>query len=256
MLKRLTITNLAIIENVDIVLKDGFTVLTGATGAGKSLIIDSLSLLLGARASSELIRTGEDKATISGLFEIHNSRLEALLTSFDIPFTNNELLVERTIGVTKNYIKANGAPVSLNQLSQISLYLADIHNQFDFEKILNPDNYLGIIDGFSYELITNYKNEYAALLSDYQTKKHDYDSIVDKKNKLDESRDFYEFQYNELKDADLKSGEEDSIASELSLLKHYDEIYSLTKQADDIIHDDFLDKLYDLNKILAYIPSC
>jgi DNA repair protein RecN (Recombination protein N) len=255
MLKRLTITNLAIIENVDIVLKDGFTVLTGATGAGKSLIIDSLSLLLGARASSELIRTGEDKATISGLFEIHNSRLEALLTSFDIPFTNNELLVERTIGVTKNYIKANGAPVSLNQLSQISLYLADIHNQFDFEKILNPDNYLGIIDGFSYELITNYKNEYAALLSDYQTKKHDYDSIVDKKNKLDESRDFYEFQYNELKDADLKSGEEDSIASELSLLKHYDEIYSLTKQADDIIHDDFLDKLYDLNKILAKLAS-
>jgi DNA repair protein RecN (Recombination protein N) len=255
MLKRLTITNLAIIENVDIVLKDGFTVLTGATGAGKSLVIDSLSLLLGARASSELIRTGEDKATIVGLFEIHNSRLEALLSSFDIPFANHELQVERTIGLTKNYIKANGVPVSLNQLSQISLYLADIHNQFDFEKILNPDNYLGIIDGFSYELINGYKNEYSTLLENYQAKKKDYDSIIEKKNKLEESRDFYEFQYNELKEADLKEGEEDSIASELSLLKHYDEIYSLTKQADDIIHDDFLDKLYDLNKILAKLAS-
>jgi DNA repair protein RecN (Recombination protein N) len=255
MLKRLTITNLAIIENVDIVLKDGFTVLTGATGAGKSLVIDSLSLLLGARASSELIRTGEDKATIVGLFEIHNSRLEALLSSFDIPFANHELQVERTIGLTKNYIKTNGVPVSLNQLSQISLYLADIHNQFDFEKILNPDNYLGIIDGFSYELINGYKNEYSTLLENYQAKKKDYDSIIEKKNKLEESRDFYEFQYNELKEADLKEGEEDSIASELSLLKHYDEIYSLTKQADDIIHDDFLDKLYDLNKILAKLAS-
>ena len=95
MLTRLIISNLAIIENVDIHFQDGFTILTGSTGAGKSLIIDSLSLLLGARASVELIRTGEDKATIKGYFNINNKRLNAILTNLDIPFINdnkNELL--------------------------------------------------------------------------------------------------------------------------------------------------------------------
>jgi DNA repair protein RecN (Recombination protein N) len=79
MLKRLSISNLAIIENIDVSFKEGFTVLTGETGAGKSLVIDSLSLLLGARASSELIRSGEEAATIKGVFELHNPQLEAIL---------------------------------------------------------------------------------------------------------------------------------------------------------------------------------
>lgn len=255
MLKRLAIKNLAIIENIDITLKDGFTVLTGATGAGKSLVIDSLSLLLGSRASSELIRQGEDKATIKGYFEINNPRLDALLSNLNIPTGNGEIAIERTISNSKNTIKVNDCPIALSDLNKISTYLADIHNQFDFEKILNPENYLEIIDGFSYELTASFKKDYGDLLSIYKSKKADYEALVEKKRKLEESRDFYEFQYNELKEADLKDGEEEEIASEISLLKNYDEIYSLSQQADALIHDDFLDKLYELNKILDKLAS-
>jgi len=255
MLKRLTITNLAIIENIDVSFRDGFTVLTGETGAGKSLVIDSLSLLLGARASSELIRSGEDSATIRGVFELRNPQLDAILNQLSISDPDNVITIERSIGKNKSSIKVNGIAISLADLNRIAKYLADIHNQFDFEKILNPENYLEIIDGFSYELTATYKKDYGDLLSLYKSKKAEYTALLEKKQKLDESRDFYEYQYKELKAADLKPGEEEQIASEISLLHNYDKIYSLSQEANAILHDDFLDKLYELNELLAKLST-
>ncbi|MBR4812113.1 MAG: AAA family ATPase, partial [Bacilli bacterium] len=168
MLKRLTITNLAIIENIDVSFGEGFTVLTGETGAGKSLVIDSLSLLLGARASNELIRAGEDSATIRGVFAVNNRILNAILMSLEIPENDGEIVVSRTLSKAGTKIKVNGVSITLQDLLKISKYLADIHSQFDFEKILNPENYLGIIDGFSSELISSYKKDYSLLLSEYK----------------------------------------------------------------------------------------
>mgnify|MGYP002711540304 CR=1 FL=1 len=112
MLNRLSITNLAIIENIDVTFKDGFTVLTGETGAGKSLVIDSLSLLLGARASAELIRQGEEKAIIKGYFSLNKPQLNALLSKLNIP-NEGEIIIERTIGRNKNSIKVNNVSISL-----------------------------------------------------------------------------------------------------------------------------------------------
>jgi DNA repair protein RecN (Recombination protein N) len=152
-----------------------------------------------------------------------------------------------------------GLPLALQDLNKISKYLADIHNQFDFEKILNPENYLEIIDGFSYELTSSYKKEYGALLANYRTKKSAYQSLLDKKAKLDADRDFYEYQYKELKAADLKAGEEEAITNQIALLNNYDKIYSLSQEADGLIHEDFLDKMYELDKVLeklsAYQPQ-
>jgi DNA repair protein RecN (Recombination protein N) len=255
MLERLTITNLAIIENIDVSFKEGFTVLTGETGAGKSLVIDSLSLLLGARASSELIRSNEEAATIKGQFSLHNPQLNALLTNLNIPNSDGQIVIERLIGRTRSYIKVNGVAVTLADLNKIAKYLADIHNQFDFEKILNPENYLEIIDGFSYELTSSYKKDYLALLETYKAKKADYEAMLARKQKLDESRDFYQYQYKELQAADLKADEEESIASEISLLKNYDQIYSLSQEANAIIHEDFMDRLFELNKLLAKLSE-
>lgn len=255
MLQRLTITNFAIIENIDVSFKEGFTVLTGETGAGKSLVIDSLSLLLGARASSELIRAGEDNATVKGIFILHSPQLDAILSSLNIPTLDGQIVIERVIGKTRSSIKVNNVSVSLNDLNRIAKYLADIHNQFDFEKILNPENYLEIIDGFSYDLTASYKKDYSALLVSYKEKKAAYQSLLDKKAKLDESRDFYEYQLKELKAAALEEGEEEKIASEISLLNNYDKIYSLAQEANAIIHEDFLDRLYELNKIFQKLSD-
>ncbi len=255
MLKRLSISNLAIIENIDVVFENGFTVLTGGTGAGKSLVIDSLSLLLGDRASSELIRTGEEKATIQGTFEIQNPRLDGVLSKLNIPCPNGELIIERTISKTKNVIKANGAAISLGDLNKISKYLADIHSQFDFAKILNPENYLEMIDGFAYEKTLAFKEEYSTRLSLYRDAKRAYEDALKKKEELERNKDFLLFQYKELKAAALREGEEEEIESEISLLKNYDQIYSLSQEAESIIREDFLDRLYELSKVLGKLAS-
>lgn len=255
MLKRLIIHNLAIFENVDVSFQDGFSVLLGETGAGKSLMIDSLSLLLGMRASSELIRSGENKASVTGYFSIERPELSAYLSKINVPMHDDEIVVERIIGINKNVVKINSVPVSLNDLIKISKYLANIHSQFDFEKILNPENYLDIIDGFSFELSTRLKDEYTSLLNQYKEKKEEYSLLLEKKAKLEEARDFYEYQYGELKAADLKEGEEEEISSEISLLRNYDKIYSLVQETNEIIDGSFMDDFYRLSDNLSKLAN-
>ena len=255
MLKRLIIHNLAIFENVDVSFQDGFSVLLGETGAGKSLMIDSLSLLLGMRASSELIRSGENKASVTGYFSIERPELSAYLSKINVPMHDDEIVVERIIGINKNVVKINSVPVSLNDLIKISKYLANIHSQFDFEKILNPENYLDIIDGFSFELSTRLKDEYTSLLNQYKEKKEEYSLLLEKKAKLEEARDCYEYQYGELKAADLKEGEEEEISSEISLLRNYDKIYSGVQETNEIINGSFMDDFYRLSDNLAKLAN-
>ncbi len=255
MLKHLSIRNLAIIENVDLDLQEGFSVLTGGTGAGKSLVIDSLSLLLGARASSELIRTGEDKAVITGVFVAHLSRLDALLSQYEIPVLDGTIKVERVLSKTKNVVRVNDVVVSLAQLNEIAKYLADIHNQFDFQKILNVENYLGIVDGYAYELVAPYKSEFKAAYDSYKAQLAKLKELRETKRQLDENQDFYSYQYNELKAADLKAGEEEELQDSLSLLRNYDKVYSLTQDAERIMHSDALDQLYELKTVLAKLAS-
>ena len=254
MLKRLVISNFAIIENIDISFQDGFTVLTGETGAGKSLVIDSLSLLLGNRASSELIRQSEDKAVVQGVFNVHKPKLSALLKKLGVE-EEEDIVIERTISKTKNIVRINGVVVSLNDLQKVGPYLCDIHNQFDFAKILNPENYLSIVDGFNRDLIDSYKENYRLSLEAYKKAKEELLSLIDKQKKIEENRDFYEYQYKELKAMDLKEGEEEGIETELSLLKNYDKIYSLEEEAKEIINGSFLEDFYNLNKTLEKLSS-
>lgn len=255
MLKRLCINNLAIISNIDSTFEDGFSVLTGETGAGKSLVIDSLSLLLGSRASTELIRKGEEKAIVKGYFEVNKPQLEALFLKLSIPYNQGEIEIERVIGRNKSYIKVNNTPTNLLDLSKIAPYLADIHSQFDFEKILNEDNYLGIIDGFSFDLVSSYKEKYQVALNQYKVAKEAYLSLLDKQKQIDSNYDFYLYQYNELKQMDLKEDEEKQIQEEISLLENFDKIHSLQEETKQLLNGDFLDKFFELDNNLEKLSS-
>lgn len=255
MLKRLCINNLAIISNIDSTFEDGFSVLTGETGAGKSLVIDSLSLLLGSRASTELIRKGEEKAIVKGYFEVNKPQLEALFLKLNIPYNQGEIEIERVIGRNKSYIKVNNTPTNLLDLSKIAPYLADIHSQFDFEKILNEDNYLGIIDGFSFDLVSSYKEKYQVALNQYKVAKEAYLSLLDKQKQIDSNYDFYLYQYNELKQMDLKEDEEKQIQEEISLLENFDKIHSLQEETKQLLNGDFLDKFFELDNNLEKLSS-
>lgn len=249
MLKQLTIHNFAIIENIDVQFDTGLTILLGETGAGKSLIIDSLSLLLGERASTELIRNGEEKATIKGVFSINNIHLNSLLNKLGVVVLDNMVTVERVISFKNSYIKINGINITLGDLKEIAKYLADIHMQFDNQRILNPDNFIEIIDGFKLGLTSEYKNRYLNNLNLFNEKKNIYLSLVRKQEEINERRDIYQYELEELRKAELKEDEEENIKEEISLLTHYDKIFSLLEEADSLVRSDFLDKLYELTNI-------
>ncbi len=256
MLINLSVKNFAIIEDVNISFKNGLTVLTGETGAGKSLIIDSISLLLGERANSEMIRNGEEKATITGLFYFNNKRLSAYLDSLDIEHIDNKIEVNRTISNTKNVIRVNGKVISLNELKIIAKYLADIHEQFDMVKLLNKENYLDIVDGFKYDLINEYKDIYLSSLEKLKEKEKEYQSLVNQINDIKAKRDSYEYALKELTSFDLKEGEEIEIDEEIELLNNFDKIYELLQESKEIIEKDSLSDIYsikeNINKLSKY----
>ncbi len=254
MLKTLSIKNFAIIENVNLSFKEGFTVLTGQTGAGKSLIIDSLSLLLGKRAMTEMIRSGEEKATVIGTFDIVSKRFSSFFKENDI-VPSSLLTIERSFSKSRSVVKINDVVVPLSLLQEISPLLMDIHDQFDFEKILNKDDYLSLIDGYDNERIIPLKREYLSFYQSYKSKKEECESLIKEREKIRENRDFYEYQYKELKAASLIKNEDKDIEDELSSLTNFDKIFSLSLKAKEIINGSSLDDIYELISILKNISS-
>ena len=184
MLNRLIVKNFAIIEDIDISFHEGLTVITGETGAGKSLIIDSINLLLGDRASVEMIRNGEEKASITGYFTFKNARLNATLNDLDVPYEDNELVISRNVSSKNSTIKINNKVVTLNELKLVGKYLADIHQQFDMVKLLNKDNYIDIVDGFRFELVKEYKDKYLTSLETLKQKENEYNSLLNRVNEI------------------------------------------------------------------------
>ena len=248
MLKNLNVKNFAIIEDINISFRNGLTVLTGETGAGKSLIIDSINLLLGDRANSEMIRNGEDKATIVGTFSFNNKRLSALLDNLDIEHLNDELVISRTVSNTKNVIKINSKVVTLNELKMVAKYLADIHQQFDMVKLLNKENYMEIVDGFKYDLINEYKDVYHSSLASLKEKEDEYLALKRRIEEIKERRDIYEYELKELTSFGLKENEEEEIDSEIDLLKNFDKIYELLQETKQLIEKDSLSDIYSIKE--------
>ena len=255
MLTKLSVKNFAIIEDIDIEFKKGLTVLTGETGAGKSLIIDSIQLLLGERANLEMIRNGEERAVITGTFVFKHPRLASILDDLNIPYDDNTLVITRIISSSKSVIKINDKPISLSDLKSISKYLADIHQQFDMIKILNKDNYLEIVDGMRYELISEYKEKYLSCLSILKAKEADYVALFNKISEIKQKRDTYEYELKELKEFGLYPNEEKEIDSRIEFLKNYDDIYSLLQENKALIDKDSLTDLYTIKENVAKLAN-
>ena len=246
MLKKLSVKNFAILEDIEINFYDGLTILTGETGAGKSLIIDSISLLLGERASLEMIRNGEDKALISGLFSFNNIYLKSFLEKINVPTDNNELEIVRVISPNRSTIKINNVVITLNDLKVVAHYLADIHLQFDMTKLLNKENYIEIVDGFKKEVIEEYKSKYLASLEALKEENNKYLELVKRIEEIRANQEQYEFDLKELKSLNLQPNEEVSIKERISFLKNYDKIYSLIKESEQIINKDSLSDIYQI----------
>ena len=248
MLNRLIVKNFAIIEDIDISFKDGLTILTGETGAGKSLIIDCIHLLIGDRAQNEMIRNGEDKAIITGYFTYNNRFLESYLESLNIETSTNELTIVRVVSPTKSSIKVNNVNITLNDLKNIGKYLVDIHVQFDMMKLLSKENYLDIVDNYRFELTNEYQNKYLSSLEEFNKVKDEYNKLLKHVSDIQAKREEYEYELKEIKGLNLSLNEEEDITEELELLKNYDKIYSLLSESKQIVDGDTLSNLYNLKE--------
>ena len=261
MLISLSVRNFAIIEDIHIEFKTGMTVLTGETGAGKSLIIDTISLLLGARADNDMIRYGEKKAVITGTFSYENPSLDEVLQRFGIP-KDKELTIQREIQENgKNTIKLNSVPISLTMLKQISTYLADIHVQNDTFRLFNPESYLSMITPTQDSTYNKLYSTYTMSYSKYLNALHKYEHILKGQRESEERLEYMLYEQTELMNLHLEKDLDERLASEISKLENYDKIYSNLNEAYQNLENEYssIDGIYEasnhLKKIADLDPS-
>lgn len=260
MLTSLSVKNFAIIEDLNVTFKEGMTVLTGQTGAGKSLIIDSISLLLGKRSDSDMIRYGEDKAKISGSFTYNNKKIDEFLDKNNI-IKEKELTIYREIQKSKSIAKINNTSVSLQMLKELASYLADIHVQHDTYSLFNQDTYLSLIDKAAKEdfndIYNNYQLAYVSYLNAYKEYEYIVNSSKEKKDKLD----YLEFTYKEISSLNLKENEDEEIEEHLNKLKNFDKIFTALKNSIADLESEYfsLDNIYlafqEMDKIKNFDQS-
>lgn len=220
MLKELHIENIAVIEKADLEFSSGLTVLTGETGAGKSIIVDSLGAVLGARTSRDIVRSGAEKGLVSAVFESDNARSWFEKNEVDY---EDEIIIQRRIGADgKNSCRVCGIPVSVAQLRELGGLLLDIHGQNDGRQLMDESRHLEYLDSFgSYsqlkqDYIKSY-SEYKACMAEIQ--RYTMDDI--EKERLAES---LQYQIEELEKADLKIGEEDELSAKRDLLRNSEKL--------------------------------
>lgn len=222
MLKTLDIENIAVIEKAQIEFSAGFNVLTGETGAGKSIVVDSINAILGERTSRELVRNGADFAFVSALFTDINETVKDKLSELGyIPEEDNSLLLTRRISSDgKSACKINGRPATVSVLREVGDTLVNIHGQHDSQSLLNPDCHYKFIDMLSggSELIENYKSAFSEFIHIRRRLKQ----LTAQAEKNDNSTELLDFQINELENADIKAGETEKLTARKKILDNAD----------------------------------
>ena len=220
MLTQLHIENIAVIEKADIEFRKGLTVLTGETGAGKSIIVDSLGAVLGARTSRELVRTGADKGVVTAVFETNNADKWLEDNGIDL---EDEIIIQRRISAEgKNSCRVCGVPVSVSQLRELGALLLDIHGQNDGRQLMDEATHLAYLDGYGDygDTIDRFKSAYA----DYKACKKEIQRLSMDEIEKERMADSLQYQIDELEKAQLKVGEEEELTAKRDLLRNSEKL--------------------------------
>lgn len=251
MLKKLSIQNFALIDDLEIVFNQGMTALTGETGAGKSIILESLQLLFGKRSDATMIRYGMPKAHVLGVFEL-NAELQK---SLNLPST---IYVERDIDQSgRHMMKINGEQTTLTRIKDVMMSIGAIHAQTEAMSLFDKSYYLELIDQMDDVTINEYLTRYLVLRSHYLAKKKHHESLKQKKHSAIEKKDYLEFQSNELRSLNLKPDEKLMLEEHIEKLKNFDKIQSSLRSTYQMLDEEgfSLDRIYDAAKFLQKIAS-
>ncbi|HDM43093.1 MAG TPA: DUF2075 domain-containing protein, partial [Firmicutes bacterium] len=235
MISRLSVRNYALIDEIEIEFGRGFTVLTGETGAGKSIIIDALSLVLGDRAYSNMIREGFDFAHV------------------EATFTNDgeEIVVKREVARDgRNRIFINGERSTVKALREKISNLVDIHGQHEHQRLLNPSSHLEFLDSFAglKDMVKIYRDKYR----EFRAVKNRIETIIEDEAERERRKDLLEFQIEEIERADLKDGEDETLEDERTFLRSGEKIAQLAKEVKSLLSEEggLEDNIGRLNAIM------
>ncbi|HFE65248.1 MAG TPA: DNA repair protein RecN, partial [Caldithrix sp.] len=245
MLKHLHIRNFAVAQNVDIDFQNGLNIITGETGAGKSILVGAISAVLGGRVFTEVVRTGAEKATVEAIFDIRNlPQVQKKLSAKGLQ-ENHELFLRREIfarGNTRAFV--NDVPVTVSTVAEIGDYLVDIHGQNQHQSLLRKETHRYFLDAFgkAHSLLEKVSQAYARLRS----VESELRKLENRKKELEEKYELFQFQLNEIEQAHLTPGEEEKLESDRRILMNTEKIFSLAGEFNQIVNSSERPNLQEL----------
>lgn len=246
MITNLHIKNIGIIEDIEINFNNGFNVLTGETGAGKTLIIDSLKIIAGGRFSKEMIRANENHSLVEACIFYPNS---------DLAEDGNIIVSREIFSNGRNTCKINGRLVTVNELREIMRDIIDIHGQSDNQKLMEVSNHINYLDDFSLEKISILKNEYSEMYKEYCSVKEElnknYGDDIEKQRMLD----LLNYQLDEIKNANLVVGEEEELEEKRKILSNSEKISGSLNETSNELNNHVLDGLSKSIKYMSKIEN-
>mgnify|MGYP001263320753 FL=1 len=256
MLRELKIENLAIIDELDLEFGDGLIVLTGETGAGKSIILSGINLLIGEKASVDMIRDGEDHLLAQGVFEINEEQAEELSARFGIDVEDNEVIVRRYFDRnSRGKVYVNGVRVSLTNLKEIMGTLVDIVGQHSHQMLLNKNNHVRLLDKFLGEEGKELRNNINRVYLKYKEVSNKIDEIEKNRQEAIEKREFYEFQLNEINRVAPEVDEDNRLEEEYKKLFNAGKIKDKILDSNIQLRDGEVNALHFINNSRRNIES-
>jgi DNA repair protein RecN (Recombination protein N) len=228
LLAELSIKNFAIIETLSVTFSKGLTVLTGETGAGKSIIIDAIHLLVGSRGSAEFVRHGEEKAEIEGLFQVDDNKHPVITKAleFGIDVEEGMVILRRDISQTgKSVCRINGKLVTISTLREIGATLVDIHGQHEHQELMDDSRHLSLLDQFGADNILPSLSEYQQVFRRYEQTLQKLKALSENDQQTAHRLDLIQFQLDEIQKANLKLNEDEELFEEKRKLSNFERVF-------------------------------
>ncbi len=240
MISHISIRDFAIIKNASIDFQPGLNIITGETGSGKSIVIEAISLALGSRADTSLIRSGSDKAVVQ------------LIADLD----GEEMIITREINsLGRNLCKINGNIVTLAELAGLCKKIADIHGQYDHQSLLNPDNHIFLVDSYRSETILPAKNLVEKIFAQYSAMRSKLGKMISSASEIERKRDFMAYELKEIKAAQLTYGEDEELASRINLMQNSEKVFQNLEDAFQFVFEGTPSSLDSIYKALLSLRS-
>lgn len=263
MLLNLHVKNFAIIDEVDVTFKDNLNILTGETGAGKSIIIGSVNVALGGKITKDIIRKGADYALVELIFQIENKQILEVLDNMDLPAEEGQVIISRRIMNNKSISKINGQTVTAGVLKDVAGLLIDIHGQHEHQSLLYKEKHLDIVDHFAKSTLGDIKKQLEAEYKEYTALRLKLSELKTDEDKRLREISFLEYEINEIKKSALKKGEDEVLAAEYKKLSNaktiaegLNNVYDwMSYQITDSAGDSIGRSVKQLMKLLEYDES-